>query len=197
MVMETRCLADHAELASQSKLTREEAYRTRLLVVDQPPRAAVRDPIQHGFRKVFRWLSFCLTKAWADTAREPTPFGEFQESIAPDAVDADALPITGRRRPRFAFAHVAWLADAFSRLFFGLMAGTMLIAPIAIFLSRPEDSQQTQLAIIALFTFGFTLIVSLTSRASPQETMVASAAYAAVLVVFVSNATCINGQLPT
>jgi hypothetical protein len=53
-------------------------------------------------------------------------------------------------------------------------------------LLNEQVHRSTQLVVVSLFVILLSFLVALASRASPQETIAASAAYAAVLVVFIS-----------
>lgn len=190
MTMETFALADHPELAEQSNLTREETFRTRLIQVDRPVRNSVRDPVQHWLRKAFRriWYHTLTPNPPKPLENAPGTLSS-QSTIAPtenslERGSGNGNLVTGRRSWR-SHQNTARLADAMSRFLFGLLTGALLVAPMAVLLGQ-ENDRTAQLITVSISIVVFSLLVALASRASPQETMAASAAYAAVLVVFVS-----------
>jgi hypothetical protein len=193
MTMETFALADHPELAEQSNLTREETFRTRLIQVDRPVRSSVRDPIQHWLRKAFRrfWYHTLAPKPLKPLAPEDNVSRTFssQSTIVPTESGLEggtgSSTLATRRRSWRSHQNTARLADTVSRFLFGLLTGALLVAPMAVLLGQ-ENDRTAQLITVSISIVVFSLLVALASRASPQETMAASAAYAAVLVVFVS-----------
>jgi len=187
--METFALADHQELAEQSNLTREETFRTRLIQVDRPVRNSVRDPIQHWLRKAFRRIWFHSLTSKPKASENVARSFSTQSTIAPtdsglESGDRGGTSLVGRKSWR-SHQNTARLADTVSRFLFGLLTGALLLAPMAVLLGQ-EDDRTAQLITVSVSIVVFSLLVALASRASPQETMAASAAYAAVLVVFVS-----------
>jgi drug/metabolite transporter superfamily protein YnfA len=83
------------------------------------------------------------------------------------------------------YQSVACLADTLSRLLFGWVASAFPTIPM-VFLMWQAFSRSNKVTTVVVCVVVFSLFVALASRASPQEMMAASAAYAAVLVVFVS-----------
>jgi len=190
--METFSLADHRDLATTSSLSREETFRTRLVQIDRPTRHSVRDPLQHWLRKLFRRLWYYSTSDTTDDSVRATSVlpvsnassnngNHDNRSDGRDVCKPDAML---RSRWRRSYQNTAWFADTISRFLFGLLAGGLLITPMVVL--GQESRRSAQLAIVSIFIAVFSFIVALVSRASPQETMAASAAYAAVLVVFIS-----------
>ena len=187
--METFALADHQELAEQSNLTREETFRTRLIQVDRPVRNSIRDPIQHWLRKAFRSIWY-YTLTSKPTVSNTSQSLSTASTIAPEDNNLeDGRPGIGTlavgRRTWRSHQNTARLADAVSRFLFGLLTGVCLITPMVVLLGQ-EKNRPSQLTTVSISIVVFSLLVALASRASPQEMMGASAAYAAVLVVFVS-----------
>ena len=188
MTMETFALSDHQELVDRSTLTQVETARTLLIQVDQPVRSNVRDPIQHWLRKALRYI-------WYYTLTPKPSVGHASQSssteftIAPTDKSLEhglhIGPSVVGRKSRHPCPNTANLADTVSRFLFGLVTGVFLITPMAVLLGQ-ENNRPAQLATVSISIIVFSLLVALASRASPQETMGASAAYAAVLVVFVS-----------
>jgi hypothetical protein len=169
MTMETNCLSDHKELCARSGLSREETFRTRLVQVDRPVRTGVRDPVQHLLRKLIRRIWFFASKYESETTSLPT----------------NNAANVGSGRWRTTYHTTAWLAEVMSRFSFGLLACAFLTVPM-VFLLRQASDRSKQLMTVVICVIIFCLFVALSSQARPQEMMAASAAYAAVLVVFIS-----------
>ena len=185
--METFTLADHQELSDQSNLSREEAFQTRLVQIDRPLRTGVRDPLQHSLRKAFRriWYHMLSGPAISSSPRPSPPSesaSQTESRIERGAAKSAERPQRRRWRTR---QKTAWFADITSRFLYGLLSCTLLIAPMAVLRSQ-QSSGSAPLITVSVSVALFSLLVALGSRASPQETMAASAAYAAVLVVFVA-----------
>jgi hypothetical protein len=189
MTMETFALADHQELAEQSNLTREETFRTRLIQVDRPVRNNVRDPIQHWLRKAFRsiWFHTLTPKPKVSNVSQGLSTASTIVPAADNSLEngPGMGTFAAQRRTWGSHQNTARLADAVSRFLFGLLTGICLITPMAVLLGQ-ENDRPAQLTTVSISIVVFSLLVALASRASPQEMMGASAAYAAVLVVFVS-----------
>ena len=84
--------------------------------------------------------------------------------------------------------------DTLLRIIVTIIAAALLLLPVTIlYLTQPlnVDQIQTQgkiqILTIFAFTLGFSLSVSIFTRAKRQEVFAATAAYGAVLVVFLSN----------
>ena len=75
--------------------------------------------------------------------------------------------------------------DNFARILFALMGGIFLLAPMVAMACI--TSTKYLLITTVLFVLLFAIILALSSKASNQELVAATAAYAAVLVVFVGN----------
>ncbi|GJN74708.1 hypothetical protein PLICBS_008801 [Purpureocillium lilacinum] len=80
--------------------------------------------------------------------------------------------------------HVAWVAAAVSTV----VATVLLLG--AIFLLRLLENETSQLGVIAMFTVLFAASVGVLTNARRAEIFAATAAYSAVLVVFVSSSNC-------
>ena len=161
MTMEAFALADHQWLSSRvPEISGEETYRTRLVRIDRPPRSHQQDILALYLRKFFRLIWFQFTNRQRARQKQETEFHD-------------------------AYQNTALIADTFARFLFGITAGALLIIPVVI-LSR-QSSNNVQLLTVSLCIIIFSFLVALVSRATHQDTMAATAAYAAVLVVFVSN----------
>lgn len=75
------------------------------------------------------------------------------------------------------------VADMLARCVIAILGGALLIVPIV--LMTYFKTRNANLIITSVFTVAFALGTSLVSTASNQEVLAATAAYAAVLVVFV------------
>lgn len=83
------------------------------------------------------------------------------------------------------YQHTARLAEVITRFLVALLAGSFIVIPLIV-LSN-QVSRKAHLITVSSFTVVFSLLVSLLSKASNEQTMAATAGYAAVLVVFLSN----------
>ena len=82
--------------------------------------------------------------------------------------------------------HISPAVDNIARIVFALIGGVFLLAPMV---ALAYSQRMLYLIIITvLFTLFVSVALGLVSRASNQELLAATAAYAAVLVVFVGNA---------
>lgn len=172
MSMETFSLVDNISQSSvRQDIRAYEKFKTRMLRVDLPRRNSSRDPIQHFLRKGLRrlWYAFSFWKLREDD-EEQRRTGSFSKMMA----SWDRT-----------YQNTARIAEAMTRFVIAMIAGAALIVPLVV-LSH-QNSQQSRLLVVILFVFIFCFLLSLLSKASNYETMAASAAYAAVLTVFVSN----------
>ena len=177
MLMETYALADSAwQSHLRTDFTSYEAYKTRLVRVDQAHRSGSRDVLRHSLRKCLRALWYFL-RYEGTTTDTPKAY-----KSAPD-VESNL---------KKSFQNTANLAEVITRFLVALLAGAFLVVPLIV-LSH-QSSSQTHLITVSIFIIVFSLLVSLVSKASNEQTMAASAGYAAVLVVFLSNsANCTTG----
>jgi hypothetical protein len=95
----------------------------------------------------------------------------------------------GRLRAMFdrSYQNTARVAEAATRFLAAALAGTFLVVPLIIL--SFQTSKGSHLVTVSVCIVVFSLLISLSSKASNYETMAASAAYAAVLAVFVSGST--------
>lgn len=172
MTMET----DNGQLNPRSSINPYESYKTRLLRVDLPPRRDSRDLLRGSLRKFLRKLWFHLLSGRARASKE--------QSVHSSAADWES-------RSKNFHQNTARVAEVFTRFLVALIASAFLIVPL-ILLSL-QSSDKAHLITVSVFILVFAFIVSFLSKASNSETMAAAAAYAAVLVVFVSNSSGNNG----
>ena len=170
--METFSLADNTnQSGSRQDLHAYEKFKTRMLRVDLPRRHCSRDPVQHFLRKGFRriWYALNLQKLRADD--------EEQGRTGPLSRMMASWDRTYQNTTR--------IAEAVTRFVIALVTGAALVVPLVL-LSR-QNSEESRLLVVISFVVAFCFLLSVLSKASNYETMAASAAYAAVLTVFVSN----------
>ena len=171
--METFSLADNITQSSyRHDLHVYEKFKTRMLRVDLPLRHSSRDPILHFLRKGFRrlWYALNLSKLRADDE-------EGGRRITP----SDRALATWDRMYR----NTSRIAEAAARFAVAMITAAALVVPLIIL--SYQDSEKGRLLVVILFISVFCFLLSLLSKASNYETMAASAAYAAVLTVLVSN----------
>ena len=91
--------------------------------------------------------------------------------------------------------------DVFVRIALTLVAAALLLSPVAVLFelqptSRAEFRRKTkyQMVTVLLFTLLFSASCSIFTKARRQEVFAATAAYSAVLVVFLGNASNILAQ---
>lgn len=137
-------------------------YKTRLIRVDLPPAQA--DPIQ-------RTLHIWLRKLW---------YTKRVKSSNPET------PTAASAIPNFSYGYqnTITIANITARFLFACVAGSFLVFPLLIL--SYQEKLRTRLLTISLFIVVFAIILSLAAPASNQTVMATSAAYAAVLSVFVS-----------
>ncbi len=172
MSMETFSLTDNIPQSSlRQDIHAYEKFKTRMLRVDLPRRNSSRDPIQHFLRKGLRrlWYAFNLWKLREDD--------EEQGRTKP----VSRLMMNWDRT----YQNTSRIVEAVTRLIMALIAGAALIVPLIVL--SFQTSQESRLLVVVVFVSIFCFLLSLLSKASNYETMPASAAYAAVLTVFVSN----------
>ena len=93
--------------------------------------------------------------------------------------------------------------DAFLRAILTFLAANLLLVPVIIlFELQPTDKAQIksqgrfQILVVFLFTIAFSACCSIFTKARKQEVFTATAAYSAVLVVFLGNTSTISASNP-
>ncbi|TVY42081.1 hypothetical protein LOCC1_G004289 [Lachnellula occidentalis] len=159
MNLQTIALSDSNWLSSlRTDINNQETFKTRLLRVDLPP-STQRDPVRYFLH---RWLR----KLW------------FQSRVKTPNPEATTPNFQGYRNS-------IRIADILARFIFALLAGAFLIVPLVVL--SYQLSLQSHLVTVSICILAFSILLSLVSQASNQETVMAVAAYAAVLVVFVAS----------
>lgn len=172
MMMETFALADNSWQASLQSDNHNpyEVYKTRLVRVDTVSRSRSGDLLRRALRKYLRAFWFFIRSRGQHAQKKHSSYSS-----------ATALESNLKR----SYQNTSRLADVITRFLIALIAGVFLVIPLVI-LSH-QSSSEAHLVTISIFIVLFSLLVSLLTRATNEETMVASAAYAAVLSVFFSN----------
>lgn len=169
--METFALADHNGQSNlRSDLNPYETFKTRLLRVDLPPRRDSRDVLRHSLRKCLRTIWFYFLSGRPRDSEQHGPYSSASELES---------------RLKKSHQNTALIAEFVTRFLVALVASAFLIVPLIILSS--QSSKNAHLTTVSVFIVIFAFLVSLLSKASNSETMAAAAAYAAVLVVFLSN----------
>ena len=171
-MMETFALADNSWQASLRNDNHNpyEMYKMRLVRVDTVGRGRSGDLLRRCLRKYLRAFWFSIRFRGRQAQQKHSTH-----------ISATELELDLKR----SYQNTSRLADILTRFLIALIAGTFLVIPLAI-LSH-QSTTEAHLITISIFVVLFSLLVSLLTRASNEETMVASAAYAAVLSVFFSN----------
>jgi hypothetical protein len=166
MAMETFSLLDDEKQSSlRNDLSLYEIYKTRLVRVDLGPRSR-QDPFQrclHGYLRAFRYWQ--LSRRCRDNGEDLSAF------TAGDG---------------WSYQNTVRIAEVVTRLIVGVITSIFLIVPLAIL--TYQSRKEVQLAIISVCIVLFASLVSTLLKVSNLEMMVVSAAYGAILSVFVSNA---------
>ena len=170
--METFALADNSWQASlrSSNQNPYEMYKTRLVRVDTVGRSRSSDLLRCSLRRYLRAFWF---------------FVRFRGQHAHQQHKSYSSATELESNLKRSYQNTNWLADILTRFLIALIAGTSLVIPLVI-LSH-QSTTEAHLATISVCIILFSLLVSLLTKATNEETMVASAAYAAVLSVFFSN----------
>lgn len=165
-----RCslLDDEKAASARTDLTLPEMYETRLLRLDLPPRTRT-DPVSHWMHRLLRDFRY-----W-----------KLNKRCRANGVEAQGTIKNIRRADSFSHQNSAPIANLLGRLITTLMTGLFLVAPLVIL--SPSSPSNLQLIVVAVCILVFSLLVAAMMKASNFEMMAVSAAYAAVLTVFVSN----------
>lgn len=162
--METFSLLDDEKQSSmRTDLTLPEIYNTRLLRVDLGPRSRT-DPFQrwiHNYLRRFRYWKLSRSQ------RSIEGLGSVE------------------RGHRWSFQNTVLIATILGRVISAVVTGIFLVVPLTILsVNLPREAQ---LLIVSMCILCFSCLVAIMLRVSNFEMMALSAAYAAVLTVFVSN----------
>lgn len=163
--METVSLLDDGKQSSlQTELSLFERYKTRLVRADVGTRSRA-DPFQRWLHKRLRAFRYWRI---ANAMKQEGP-----ESSRPS--------------PKYHWSHqnTVLIAGIAGRLVAAIIAAAFLVTPLATLSTR--SIKGTQVTVVCVFVLLFAVVVTTLLKVSSYEMMAASAAYAAVLSVFVSN----------
>ena len=170
--METFALADNGWQSNlRSDLNAYELYKTRLTRVDLAHRSGSRDILRHSLRKGSRAFWYFIRSGGITHEHKASD----SYTSAPDL--ESSLKIS--------YQNTARLAEVIARFLVALVAGAFPVVPMVI-LSN-QSSSEAHLITVSVCIIVFSFLVSLISMGSNEQKMVASVAYAAVLVVFLSH----------
>ncbi|KAL8978565.1 MAG: hypothetical protein Q9205_005878 [Flavoplaca limonia] len=158
MMMETFALADHSlQSHRRSDLNDIETFKTRLVRVDLARRDGPRDILRYCFRKVLRHIWFFLRRKSSLT--HPS-----------EAYDSAAVLEANLKQ---SYQNTARIAECLMRFVMATLAGAFLLVPLIILSQKPRRG--AQLVIVSVCILIFCLLVSLVSKASNEQVMMASA----------------------
>ncbi|KAF2494970.1 hypothetical protein BU16DRAFT_573185 [Lophium mytilinum] len=166
MAMETFSLLDDEKQSSwRNDLNLYEVYKTRLLRVDLGTRSRT-DPFQRWLHRYLRAFRYWRLSRKSQNNQEG--LGSF----------------SGHRR-RWSYQNTILIADVIGRVTAAALTAVFLVCPLAIL--AHESSKNVQLVVVSVCILVLSFLVALFLKVSSFEMMAISAAYAAVLSVFVSN----------
>lgn len=162
--METFSLLDDEKQTNmRTDLNLPEKYNTRLLRTDLGPRSQT-DPFQrwiHRYLRGFRYWKLSRSQCSVEGLGSP------------------------RRDHRWSYQNTALVASILGRATSAVMTCFFLVVPLGVL--SANSTRGAQLIIVSVCILVFSFLVAIMLRASNFEMMALSAAYAAVLSVFVSN----------
>ena len=168
--METFALADNKwQSGLQRDLSLYEIYKMRLVRVDLKRCGGTRDLLRHGLRKGLRALWFFLYSRRSLQKQQERLDPLYEEDFSRSHQNTGPL------------------ADMIARFLVAILTAAFLIAPLGVLTKQTRSG--AHLLTVSIFILAFSIFLAVFSRATNQEIMGASAAYAAVLVVFVSSRT--------
>ncbi|KAI0121252.1 hypothetical protein BJ170DRAFT_645604 [Xylariales sp. AK1849] len=165
MAMETVSLLDDEKQSSmRTDLTVPEMYKTRLVRVDLGTRTRT-DPFQRWLHRQLRAFRYWrLSKRLQNNPHALTSFP---------------------RGHQWSHQNTVLIVNIAGRVVTAVIAGVFLVVPLSILSTSSIDS--TQLVVVSVFILVFALCIAIMLKMSNYEMVVVSAAYAAILSVFVSN----------
>lgn len=170
MSMDTFALLDDEKQCSlRTDITLYEMYKTRLIRVDQTPRTR-QDPLQRSIHQLLRRFRYLRISQAT------------QNSI-------EGIGSAGTNQA-WSSQNAALISDIISRIIIGVVTTIFLIAPLIALSYEPRKG--IQIGIISTCIVVFACLVSVMLRASNLEMMIVTAAYAAIIAVFVSNGPASN-----
>ncbi|KAI9148796.1 hypothetical protein HJFPF1_10838 [Paramyrothecium foliicola] len=163
MAMETvSLLEDDGQPDFHHNMSLFEKYKTRLIRVDLGTRSRI-DPFQRWLHKQLRAFRY-----WRMSNKQSSP---------------EATP--SKHKSEWSHHNTALICSITGRVLTTMLVGMFLITPLAIL--SDSSIRTSQFAAVCCFIALFAAVVGATLKVSSYEMMAASAAYAAVLSVFISN----------
>src|SRR3569833_3454401 len=158
---------DAAQCGLRDDLTLHEMYKTRLLRVDQGPRTR-HAPLQRWLHKWLRYFRYRnISRRQQDSERRcPCRDRTSTQSSGP-------------------YQHTVLIVYIVCRIVVALVTAAFLIVPMAVLAEVAQEGAQILVVSVCIKTFAS--LVSVVLRTSNLELMLISAAYAAILSVFISN----------
>lgn len=157
-------LDDEKQCSLRTDISLYEMYKTRLIRVDQTPRTR-QDPLQRSIHQLLRRFRYLrISKSSND--------------------NVEGIGSTGTNQS-WSSQNATLISEIISRVIIGVITAIFLIAPL-VALSY-ESRKSIQIVIISTCIVVFACLVSVLLRSSNLEMMVVTAAYAAIISVFVSN----------
>ncbi|KAL6831284.1 hypothetical protein J3E69DRAFT_329123, partial [Trichoderma sp. SZMC 28015] len=165
MSMDTFALLDDEKQCSlRTDISLYEMYKTRLIRVDQTPRTR-QDPLQRSIHQLLRWYRYSRISKVSQS-------------------NVEGIGSAGANQA-WSSQNAALISDIISRVIIGVVTTIFLIAPLIALSYEPQKG--TQIGIISTCIVVFSCLVSAMLRVSNLEMMIVTAAYAAIIAVFVSN----------
>lgn len=156
-------LDDEKQFNMRADLTLPEIYKTRLLRTDLGPRSRI-DPFQRWIHKYLRDFRY-----W---------------KLSRSQCSVEGLGSL-KRDHRCSYQNTALVASILGRVASAVLTCFFLVVPLAVL--SDNLGWRSQLTIVSVCILVFSFLVAIMLRVSNFEMMALSAAYAAVLSVFVSN----------
>lgn len=157
-------LDDERQFIQRTDLTLEEKYETRLLRVDRGPRTR-QDPLQRWFHQRLRSFRY-----W-----------RLSKKLRGDQEGHGARIGKGE----WSYQNTDLISSFLGRLVMAIITIVFLIVPLWLLSTEPRKG--AQIVIISVSVLIFSGVVTSMLRASNLEMIIVTAAYAAILSVFVSN----------
>lgn len=174
MRMETFSLSDNiAQATARRDLNPYELYKTRLVKADLP--------LKRPRTPLLSLIHTTLRAFWFHVRRKST-FQSMADSPSPSTLEAAQRRTLNKP---LAYQNTIKFAEFLASFLTALGSGAFLIVPLCIL--SYQHGKSAHLVTVSLAILVFSFAISLTIRTSGPETVAASAAYAAVLVVFLSN----------
>jgi hypothetical protein len=113
--------------------------------------------------------------------------GSFNPSLMEHSTTPGMTRATQRQHAEMIEKRHAELKMAWQRFAFAMLGGLALIVPVLIIVVQTIPVPVKALVVVSISILLFALSVAMFSKAAPENLLAATAAYAAVLVVFISN----------